>query len=180
MPKDASASPAHSASSQNEDQSLEQRVVFPSSPCTWQSPDKSKPTQQRAAQSHRKKQQAILDEGKELSRQYEISVKTVLDEGTAAEAKRVQQFQEEEGRLKDEIERTEKELLELLQVEASTVQLRSAAVQAEVEDWKTSQEASLASLHALAVEEGKGIDSAIEGLWQPFEEANETGNGEAK
>ncbi|GAA5886952.1 hypothetical protein JCM6882_009396 [Rhodosporidiobolus microsporus] len=137
MPQDTPTSPALSSGSQNDEQSLEDILSL------------LREQQKRATQSRRKKQQAILDEGKELAKQYDASVRAVLEEGRGTREKRVQQFKDEEKRLKSEIEATEKELLGLLQVEAVRPQ------------------------------EAKGIDAAVAGLWQPVEQHNADEDGAA-
>ncbi|BGP21045.1 hypothetical protein JCM10213v2_009224 [Rhodosporidiobolus nylandii] len=159
--------------------------------------------QAKATRAHLKKQQALLSRATELTSSYKDEVQKILSEeqtalyvrfpsqrpvgltkSKASRKKRTQEYQAHEAGLKKQIEETEKELLVLLQEEASTVQLAAAAIQAEQQDAKADNAAVVGRMEKLVEEEAKGIDAAIQGMWEMGEvggggdEVAEGGGGE--
>ncbi|GAA5945302.1 hypothetical protein JCM10213_007562 [Rhodosporidiobolus nylandii] len=140
--------------------------------------------QAKATRAHLKKQQALLSRATELTSSYKDEVQKILSEEQTALKKRTQEYQAHEAGLKKQIEETEKELLVLLQEEASTVQLAAAAIQAEQQDAKADNAAVVGRMEKLVEEEAKGIDAAIQGMWEMGEvggggdEVAEGGGGE--
>ncbi|GAA5875907.1 hypothetical protein JCM8547_001699 [Rhodosporidiobolus lusitaniae] len=138
-----------------------------------------KSAQQDQARKSLQKQQVLVDQADKLKREYKAGMQKVLTEREAAVQKRIKEYQNRDMRLTEEIAATEERLLELLQVNASSVQLSSAAIQADSEERKADNRATLSNLERLVEEEAKGIDAAVNGLWEPLQEAENAGGREA-
>ncbi|GAA6001203.1 hypothetical protein JCM10207_007462 [Rhodosporidiobolus poonsookiae] len=161
MPPKHVASPGHASGSGNSDDGNDELLAALRA--------HGQKTRQRVV----RQQQAVLSQADNLVKDFKASVKKVLTEEQAAIQKRAADFTTEDQRLKKEIMAVEKELLELLQVEASTIQLSISAVQAELEESNADTRASVETLQKLADQEGKAIDAAVEGLWAVPEKAGE-------
>ncbi|GAA5872992.1 hypothetical protein JCM8547_000002 [Rhodosporidiobolus lusitaniae] len=167
MPPKVVASPSQTHTSSNDD-ALNETLL-----------NVLKSAQQDQARKSLQKQQVLVDQADKLNREYKAEVQKVLSEGEAAMQKRIKEYHHEDKRLTDAIAATEERLLELLQVNASNVQLSSAAIQADVEERKVDNRAALSNLERLVEEEAKGMDAAVSGLWEPLEGEGRDGGREA-
>ncbi|GAA6030551.1 hypothetical protein JCM8097_006201 [Rhodosporidiobolus ruineniae] len=131
--------------------------------------------QQKTTRLHLKRQQAVLAQAQQLAKEYGEAVGKASAAGGEARRKRVEEYHAENARLAKEIKATEIALLELLQAEAETpeqseVQLAAAAVKKEMEERDEALSAGTDGLGSIAADEAKGIEKALEGLWDPVEE----------
>ncbi|GAA5898012.1 uncharacterized protein JCM6883_000892 [Sporobolomyces salmoneus] len=120
-----------------------------------------------------KQQKGVLDLAQQASRKYKDAVGKVLKEGEARMGERIKQHQSEENRLKEELVATERQLLQLLQVEYSDTKLASAAVLSAIEENEQARAELIETLERNTNTMQKEGHFALESLWVTDDEFDE-------
>ncbi|BGO96255.1 hypothetical protein NBRC10512_007428 [Rhodotorula toruloides] len=122
--------------------------------------------QAKKVRANLKKQEGLVAQGAELVRQYQESVKKLLEEERGAMQARIQQYNEEEKRIAKEARETEKALLDLLQSQSTSVHSASDAIERALD---VEREEARKIAHAFAqVTQGEkvDVDDVAPALWR--------------
>ncbi|BGP36001.1 meiotic PUF protein 1 [Rhodotorula toruloides] len=126
--------------------------------------------QAKKVRANLRKQEGLVAQGAELVRQYQESVRKLVEEEEGAIQARIQQYNEEKARIAKEARETEKTLLDLLHSQAISVRSATVAIEQELD---AEREDARKIAHAFVqVTQGEkvDVDDVAPALWRMSDE----------